>query len=676
MIKRSAYNRVTKLGMFTRKTAMSMIVATLCLFCPISVYSEEVELGRGSIGSSNSEESFVSNLNKISNGHFDRDYCSNKINWQYKSGGYSKTITNNGETYGTILAGTLDEHILQKIPTVVGKTYTLEAAVRIESEEISGGMYVTTKEVINNGQGPVLKQVEVAGKKNGWSQVHFSFTATTPETFVGLVKWVPQFSKENVAISASMDNVVVTEENEYQLIWEDDFSGDNLNQNNWGYELGSVRGNEQQHYTDSPDNVYVQDGNLVLRVTDRKEEDRYLNPRGKNNARQVIYDSGSIRTVGKQEFLYGRIEARVKLPKGKGAFPAFWTLGSDFILDGDITSHQGYGWPSTGELDIFELIGAPTGEHTDEKAEGTQSNKMIYGTPHFYYVNGDVDKDGSYSPVALGGNLSLVDDFSDKYHIFGMNWYPDRIEWYVDGVVYNTMYLKGNERLEAAASCFNKPQYIQFNLATGGNWARNAGNYLAKDSTELLVDYVRYYQDAEQKAASEAYYHTAPSLSGVRNITMREGESPDLTNGVTTSTSNYDVDFSIENEYMFSNIGGNTNVDLQVSGKNDLEALSNLAPGLYNIYYSAVPKDSRLGADVTPEAKIARKVALLTVLPKEGLVGERGGDLSTVALPSNLQWVDPTQKIDREPDYVYRYITLNGRQVLATIAGKYISINK
>ncbi|RDZ35814.1 sialidase, partial [Haloferax sp. Atlit-19N] len=169
------------------------------------------------------------------------------------------------------------------------------------------------------------------------------------------------------------------------------------------------------------------------------------------------------------------------------------------------------------------------------------------------------DKDGSDSPTALGGNLTLTDDFYDDYHIFGINWYPDKIEWYVDGIVYNTMYLTGDERLEAAAAAFNKPQYLQFNLATGGNWSKNAGYYLASDETAFVIDYVRYYQDAEQKAASEAYYASQPVLKGVKDLTMLEGTSPDLAQAVTTDQEGYVVDFSVENEYLFTNKGGNTN---------------------------------------------------------------------------------------------------------------------
>lgn len=116
---------------------------------------------------------------------------------------------------------------------------------------------------------------------------------------------------------------------------------------------------------------FMRDGNLVLKATDRAKEDQYKNPRGN---RQVIYNSGSVRTHGKQEFLYGRIEMRAKLPKGRGAFPAFWTLGADFTLDGKINGKQGYGWSRCGEIDIMELLGG---------YEGEARNKQVWGDTTF-----------------------------------------------------------------------------------------------------------------------------------------------------------------------------------------------------------------------------------------------------------------------------------------------------
>ncbi|MCR1946184.1 GDSL-type esterase/lipase family protein [Enterococcus gallinarum] len=614
-------------------------------------------------------------LDKVSNGKFDEEYKSSKNNWEFKEGNNSYIISEQDNKYAKIDPGTIDEHILQKISTVSGKTYSLHADVKIDSDKIEDGMYLVAKSVVNGKQGPVIKQIKIIGVQGEWAHKSFDFTATTSETYIGLVKWADKIVNNVVSASASIDNVTVKENDKYHLVWEDNFSDEELNQKDWGYELGSIRGNEQEHYTDSKDNVFIKDGNLVLKVTNRKGEDQYTNPRGGSNAREVIYDSGSVRTAGKREFLYGRIEMRAKLPKGKGAFPAFWTLGSDFTLDGDISSNQGYGWPSTGEIDIMELIGAPTEKRDNEQAEGDQSNRKIYGTPHFYYKDGDGDKDGSYAPYALGGSLSLNEDFYNNFHVFGINWTSDKIEWYVDGIVYNTMNLSGDERLEAAAACFNKPQYIQLNLATGGNWAKNAGFYLGKDNTEFVIDYVRYYQNEEQKLAAEAYYSSQPQITGTKDITMIEGTTPNLLEGVNTDKEGYTVEFSVDDEYMYKNTGGNTNVTLRVKDSKDKIGLSQLEPGIYNIYYSAIPSGNTLGLLGTPTNKIGRKLALLTILPKEGLVGKIGEKLSTVSLPAGWEWENGNQKIGSADSYKIKY-KKSGRTIYSVIDASFIKKEK
>lgn len=587
---------------------------------------------------------------KVSNGSFDGNYTSNKTDWETKTGGNAELVTTPDQSSAKINAGTSDDHVLQKIATTPGTNYDLTADVTIDSDDVSTGMYLTAKSVVENEQGPVLNQVAISGTKGQTQQVKCSFTATTPETWVGLVKWSETPDAKVTQAAASLDNVHVLANEQYELVWQDEFSGQQLDQSKWGYELGNIRGNEQEHYTDSNKNVYLQDGNLVLQVTDRNKEDQYVNPRPKTNGRPVIYDSGSVRTAGKVEFLYGRLEMRAKLPKGKGAFPAFWTLGADFTLDGDIAKEQGYGWPSTGELDIMELIGAPTAQHPGEVAEGDQSNRKVYGTPHFYYEKGDADKDGSYKPYALSGNLALNEDFYDKYHTFGIDWSPDKIEWYVDGVVYNTMPLTGDERLEAAKACFNKPQYIQLNLATGGNWAGNAGLELGKDQTKFMVDYVRYYQTPAQKAAAQAYYAEQPQLIGVKDLVIQAGKQADLLQNISVDRVGYTVDFSIDDEYMFENAGGNTNVTLQVGGKAEQEKISQLKPGVYNIYYSALPTEFE--ASGTPTKRIARKQALLTILPDKELSGRVGASLASVKLPQGFSWADENKILGDKKSYL------------------------
>ena len=127
--------------------------------------------------------------------------------------------------------------------------------------------------------------------------------------------------------------------------------------------------------------------------------------------------------------------------------------------------------------------------------------------------------------------------------------------------MYNTLDLTNPQWGESAKKCFNRPQYIQLNLAMGGNWPGDTVPGLA--GTEFQIDYVYYAQNAEQKAAAEEYYASAPELNGVSDVTMVEGDTPDLLEGV-TSTNDTFVDFSVENEHMFKNTGGLTSVDYYV----------------------------------------------------------------------------------------------------------------
>ena len=303
-----------------------------------------------------------------------------------------------------------------------------------------------------------------------------------------------------------------SEDDQYEMVWADDFNKGQLDTSNWDYELGSIRGVEQEHYVNDPENVYVKDGQLVLQVTNRDKEDQYKNPRGN---RQVIYNSGSIRTHGKREFLYGRIEMKAKLPKGKGAFPAFWTLGSDFTLDGRISSEQGASWPVCGEIDIMEMIGAE-----NEDLNG-KSNKKVYQTLHAGSA-ADVDHSKSISTYTLPKGI-----FNDDYHVFGINWSKGKIEWYVDDQIVRTVDYSDDQR---ALECIDRPQYIEFNLALGGAWPGAAGENLA--GTKFEVDYVRYARNEQQQKDADTFYANAYKISGEKDVTMTEGDMPDLLAGI------------------------------------------------------------------------------------------------------------------------------------------------
>ena len=226
----------------------------------------------------------------------------------------------------------------------------------------------------------------------------------------------------------------------YQLVWSDEFNGTSVNTSNWVFETGGGGwgNNELEYYQSS--NATVSNGNLV--ITAKKQTV------GSNQ-----YTSARMKTQGKHQFTYGRIEARIKMPLGQGLWPAFWMLGANI---GSV------GWPKCGETDIMEHI------NTDNK---------IYGTIH-WYVNGH---------VSYGGNTTTT---PASYHVYGVIWDTNSIQWQVDGVTYVTANIANNINNTGA---FHLPFFIILNMAVGGNWPGNTIDN-SKLPASMYVDYVRVYQ--------------------------------------------------------------------------------------------------------------------------------------------------------------------------------------
>ena len=249
---------------------------------------------------------------------------------------------------------------------------------------------------------------------------------------------------------------------EYSLVWSDDFSGNSLDTDKWNYELhepGWVN-NELQRYTDSIDNIYVKDGNLVIQPI--KKEDAAT---GKTS-----YTSGRINTRGKGDFKYGKIEIRAKLPKGQGIWPAIWMMPTREELYG--------GWPKCGEIDIMELLG--------------NEPSKVYQTLHYSKTGIDVQSQGSKT-LSSG-------DFSDDYHVFSLEWLPDKISFYVDGKLTKTetrwyTSTDGTGIITYPAP-FDQEFNIILNVAVGGNWPGNPDASTDFSKAKLLVDYVKVYQKA------------------------------------------------------------------------------------------------------------------------------------------------------------------------------------
>ena len=233
----------------------------------------------------------------------------------------------------------------------------------------------------------------------------------------------------------------------WTLDWSDEFDGAALDRAKWTFETGGhgFGNNEMQYYTDRPENLRVAGGMLVIEA--RRE--RY---QGRD------YTSARIKTAGLVERTYGRYEARIKVPRGQGIWPAFWLLGADI---------KSAGWPRCGEIDIMENIG---------KEPGT-----VHGTLHGPGYSGE-HAFGSPSSLETGA-------FADDFHVFAVEWEPKRIRWYRDGILYHTAspeQVKGDW-------VFEHPFFVILNLAVGGYWP----GYPDATTTlpqRMLVDYVRVYK--------------------------------------------------------------------------------------------------------------------------------------------------------------------------------------
>ena len=245
----------------------------------------------------------------------------------------------------------------------------------------------------------------------------------------------------------------------YRLVWSDEFDGDKLDAAVWTYERGgNIRNQELQYYTDDGSNAIVTEGRLTL-VARRHEDGPYR------------YTSASINTQHKRSFTYGIVEIRARLPKGKGIWPAFWMMG-----DEPGAALGEYRWPACGEIDIMELVGGDGG------ADATCYGTLHWGTnePYAHFSN---DQQGEPHHFTLEQGV-----FADDYHVFSLEWTPQRMAWYVDdrrflGCVIDR---PGMEML-------HKPFFVMLGMAVGGHWPGNPDeNTVFPQRYE--IDYVRVHQ--------------------------------------------------------------------------------------------------------------------------------------------------------------------------------------
>jgi beta-glucanase (GH16 family) len=245
---------------------------------------------------------------------------------------------------------------------------------------------------------------------------------------------------------------------DWTLVWSDEFNGANgspVDIRKWVSETGGGGwgNNELEYYTARLQNAYQQDGNLVIKVL----EEKYTGSEGVRRN----YTSARLKTKGKFTQAYGRFEARIKIPRGQGIWPAFWMLGDDI---------DKVGWPACGEIDIMENRG--------------KEPALVHGTIHGSGYSGE-------KGISAGFALPAAQHFADDFHVFAVEWEAKVIRFYVDDHLYATR--TPADLPPATKWVYDHPFYLLLNVAVGGNWPGNP-DASGRFPQTMLVDYVRVYR--------------------------------------------------------------------------------------------------------------------------------------------------------------------------------------
>jgi beta-glucanase (GH16 family) len=244
------------------------------------------------------------------------------------------------------------------------------------------------------------------------------------------------------------------------LVWQDEFDGSagtTFDRTKWAADTGGQGfGNqEREFYTTRPENVAL-DGEGHLVITARAEP---MSSTDQCWYGKCLYTSARLKTEGLFTQKYGRLEARIRIPRGQGIWPAFWMLGDDI---GTV------GWPTSGEIDIMENIG--------------REPAVVHGTLH----------GPGYSGAGGIGRADTLRSgaYADDFHVYAVEWQPNDIRWYVDGRQYHRM--TPADIPNGTKWVFQHPFFLLLNLAVGGGWPGDP-DASSTFPQQMVVDYVRVY---------------------------------------------------------------------------------------------------------------------------------------------------------------------------------------
>ena len=275
----------------------------------------------------------------------------------------------------------------------------------------------------------------------------------------------------SVSSSTKYFDILETGGIEWVQAWSDEFN--TLDRSVWYVANAKNRANdtEPMFNRDSPNNVYIDNGNLVVKTI--KEE--YMGYHA---------TSGFLTTEDKVQFTQGRIEMRTKLPEGRKIWPAFWAMGEDDI------------WPRSGEIDIVEMVGSGPGEEGGD----WWGDRTSFATFHYAGATGDHVEEGGWHDYNF---LTTAEKLSENYHIYAIEWENDQMRWYFDDTLYLTVRIDTPEKRD---SLQENPYFLILGTGIDGP----GDNLLPEgmpDEAYLIVDYIRYYkQETQAKPADTLPY--------------------------------------------------------------------------------------------------------------------------------------------------------------------------
>ena len=245
---------------------------------------------------------------------------------------------------------------------------------------------------------------------------------------------------------------------DWKLVWADEFKGNSLDADNWTYQVEEAGrfNDEWQRYTNSENNAYVADDCLVIKAI--HESDGH----GMDQ-----YTSARLNTAKKHAWKYGKFAARIKLPEGKGIWPAFWMLGTNIDENGGDTP-----WPQCGEIDILELY-------------GSKDDAVVEVNLHY------ADASGSHANMGAAAYKLKEGKFSDDFHVFELEWDEKKIAWFVDGEQIAFFPIASKELSE-----FHREFFLLLNVAVGGTFAGRPDDTTSFPQY-MYVDWVRVYKKNE-----------------------------------------------------------------------------------------------------------------------------------------------------------------------------------